>query len=86
MQCKMEKVYYKKDKIDRIKPKTTVLFDLDVKKIPIVETVPEDDGVDEIDPIDHGRPADADNKVDDSDPSTTTMERQKTSILTCCTR
>ncbi len=63
-----------KDKIDGIEPKTTVLFDVNVKKVPIVETVLENDDADENDLINHGRPLDADNKVDDSDLSTTTME------------
>ncbi len=63
-----------KDKIDGIKPETTILIDLDVEKVPIVETVPENNDMDENDPINHGRPADADNKVDDSNPSTTMME------------
>jgi len=63
-----------KDKIDGIKPETTVLIDLDVEKVPIVETVLENDDADENDLINHGRPVDADNKVDDSDPSTTLTE------------
>ncbi len=70
----MDQLYYRKRKNDGIKPETTVLFDLDVEKVPIVETVPENDDADENDPINHGGPVDTDNKVNDSDPSTTTTE------------
>ncbi len=63
-----------KDKINGIKPKTTVLFDLDVKKVLIVETVLKNDNADENDPIDQGRPVDTDNKMDDSNLITTMME------------
>ena len=63
-----------KDKIDGIEPKTTVLIDLNEEKVPIMETVPENDNADENDPINHGGPADADIEVDDSDLSTTLTE------------
>ena len=63
-----------KEKIDGIEPKTTVLFDVNVKKVPIVETVLENDDADENNPINHGGPVDADNKEDDSNLSTTTTE------------
>jgi len=63
-----------KDKIDGIEPETTVLIDLDVEEILIVETVPENDDADENDLIDHGGPVDTDNEVDDSVLSTTMTE------------